>query len=480
MEGSAFMLEQTSHISGSIANIYFACMIFMIILGIINSLYYFSNKSVLSGRLSIMCMCGFVTSYCLFYLSRNQMQQEIIFLGLSFICLSAWMYQSTMGIHLKYESFLLKVFRYVSLSLFVILLVDFINYRTTQHSFLMHPSSGANIFGFKLTWVFVSFVSVTYLFKCYFGFIHTRVVAQQSKVDYSLLVGMITSLLLMANDVLFSLGVEGLVPMACYFYAIEIFRFSIFGQEGSSDRIDYLESELVEASKEVELGNIASQIAHDVRSPLAIISGNSFLIEEVLEDEAIENDRVKKYLNRINDACNRVERIIADYLSLMRREEQGEIQDVDLVKALNIAVQLSSNSLKQHDTTLINEVEPIFVRGYENRLVVSFMNLINNAAQAIEPLDERWVKITSTEDRDRFCIRITDSGHGIPDEIAKKLFVERVTTKEKGIGTGMGLKFVKLAIESCKGEIVLDKSHKHTSFLIYLDKAQSTELKETS
>ena len=91
-----------------------------------------------------------------------------------------------------------------------------------------------------------------------------------------------------------------------------------------------------------------------------------------------------------------------------------------------------------------------------------FMNLINNSLEAIEKLEEKWIKICCEKLSGQVKITFSDSGMGIPEEVAEKIFDASFSTK--GSGSGLGLSFVSSVIKQHLGIIKLNTESKNTCF----------------
>jgi signal transduction histidine kinase len=105
------------------------------------------------------------------------------------------------------------------------------------------------------------------------------------------------------------------------------------------------------------------------------------------------------------------------------------------------------------------------------------LNLLNNAFDAIQSLEEKWIKISFSDIGDWVKIIVTDSGPGIPFDVQMKMMQPFYTTKEIGKGTGLGLSISKGIIERHNGRLYLDNTSPNTQFVIALPKkaAQATE-----
>ena len=93
------------------------------------------------------------------------------------------------------------------------------------------------------------------------------------------------------------------------------------------------------------------------------------------------------------------------------------------------------------------------------------LNLLNNAFDAIENKDEKWVEVQTLQNKNWVEIRVSDCGHGIPKEIQDKILQPFFTTKEVGKGTGLGLSISKGIIESHGGDLTIDNEAKNTTFV---------------
>jgi C4-dicarboxylate-specific signal transduction histidine kinase len=110
----------------------------------------------------------------------------------------------------------------------------------------------------------------------------------------------------------------------------------------------------------------------------------------------------------------------------------------------------------------------IFCRPVEISQVL--LNLINNSFHATYHLSHPWIKIKCIDHPDKYEIRLIDSGEGVPLSIRSKLFQPFFTTKDIGIGTGLGLSTSKGIIEEHMGHLVYVEDAVNTTFTITLPK----------
>ncbi|NNE17608.1 MAG: hybrid sensor histidine kinase/response regulator, partial [Myxococcales bacterium] len=156
-------------------------------------------------------------------------------------------------------------------------------------------------------------------------------------------------------------------------------------------------------------------------------------------------------------------RIIANQITYLTHSGEGvETETVKLQQVLDSAIRMAQPEI-QHRATVVREYEAdsLYIRGPRTRLGQLFLNLIVNAAQAIEPGDRAQnaitIRVRSTEE-DRVCVEVQDTGPGIPSQLLRRIFDPFVTTKPAGRGTGLGLSICRRIVHSLEGTIEI-QSH---------------------
>lgn len=195
------------------------------------------------------------------------------------------------------------------------------------------------------------------------------------------------------------------------------------------------QADLVQAGKLNALGQMSAGISHELNQPLMAIqqfadNGAAFLTRGKSE-KATEN------LGRISEMAARMARIIKN-LRAFARNESEPMGKVDLVQVIRTAVELTEPRLHADGVTLDwhPNTEPVYAWGGEVRLVQVFVNLINNAADAMSNQEERLIRI-AIDNGERLAVTVRDIGPGI--EEPEKLFEPFYTTKAVGSSEGMGL-----------------------------------------
>ena len=196
------------------------------------------------------------------------------------------------------------------------------------------------------------------------------------------------------------------------------------------------QEELVQAGKLSALGQMSAGISHELNQPLMAIqqyaeNGSAFL-------ERGKAERTGENLGRIADMAARMARIIKN-LRAFARNESEPVGRVDLVKVLEDAVELTQARLRECSVRLDWAPQPrgeLFVRGGEVRLTQVFVNLINNAVDAMLDQEERLIRI-GISDGARLAVTVSDIGPGL--KAPEKVFEPFYSTKAVGSSEGMGL-----------------------------------------
>ncbi len=233
-------------------------------------------------------------------------------------------------------------------------------------------------------------------------------------------------------------------------------------------RLEQEKNRSVQAAKMATLGEMASGIAHEINNPLAIINSRLQLLREQFEREGeIDRAKVQTALERTEAMTLRIAKIIQGLKSFARQGENDPKVLVNFKNVLDDTLELCSARLKNRGIDFsVSGLLDIEFNGRGVQISQVLLNLINNAADAIQEADERWIKLMVTVENKQALISITDSGRGIPAEIVEKLMQPFFTTKELGKGTGLGLSISKGIIEDHGGSLSYDASNPNTSFVI--------------
>lgn len=223
---------------------------------------------------------------------------------------------------------------------------------------------------------------------------------------------------------------------------------------------------LAEAHKLASLGRLSAGIVHEINSPIGSIFSNNEVIlrslarlKKILTEQPetatpipqkaldlVDNIASLSEVDRI--ACERIAGIIRS-LKTFARVNENDIQKVNLNDLLRNTVKLTSATFRRRVAFECEFGDFQDVECYPGLLYQVFLNLIVNAAQAIE--DEGTVTIRTRLDGCFAEIEISDDGCGIPPEVQRRIFTAGFTTKPLGEGTGLGLTITREIVEDTHG-----------------------------
>jgi two-component system NtrC family sensor kinase len=189
---------------------------------------------------------------------------------------------------------------------------------------------------------------------------------------------------------------------------------------------------LLQAEKMSAVGQLAGGVAHEINNPL----GGILAFAQLMSREDRSKDDLES-LGLIIDAATRAKRIVESLLRFSRRPKQDERGDVDLSKVAEDAMFLLQSQLKDGKVEVQRKLQPAVCVGNANLLGQILVNLLVNALQAMK--NQGRIVIETASGQGAVLLRVSDSGPGIPPEIASRIFEPFFTTKPEGQGTGLGL-----------------------------------------
>jgi len=211
----------------------------------------------------------------------------------------------------------------------------------------------------------------------------------------------------------------------------QIGRLIIF--DDITDRSE-LERRLVQADKLSSIGLLAAGVAHEVNTPLAVISTYA----QLLAKQVSGDDQKSKLLEKIAKQTFRASEIVNSLLNFSRTSP-AEFDDVDLNKVVIETVSLVSHQLARAKVEVRLNLMPRLpsIKGNAGKLQQVFLNLVLNARDAMETGGNLTITSSATDDSAR--IEVTDTGQGISSENLSRIYDPFFTTKMARKGTGLGL-----------------------------------------
>lgn len=252
-------------------------------------------------------------------------------------------------------------------------------------------------------------------------------------------------------------------------------RYSI-ERKRSEQEIEQMRVLQQNSAKMASLGEMAGGVAHEINTPLGSILLTSQALKGIVSDlDTPSKKTLVEMVDLIEKTTNRISKIVRSLKTFSRGSSDAPFIETRLWEIVDGAVTLCTEKFSQLGVDLkikISESDETKLQCRESEISQVILNLLTNARDAVEPLNDKWVQLDYKNNGNTIQIRITDSGPGIPKEIQDRIFNPFFTSKEIGKGTGLGLSISKGIIESHGGSLTLDTSSPNTTFIINLPKIQ--------
>lgn len=221
---------------------------------------------------------------------------------------------------------------------------------------------------------------------------------------------------------------------------------------------------LVRMDKLATIGTMASGVAHEVLNPLNIIG----TIVQTMEFDT--NSEGKEDLEEILKQVRRASKILNN-LRMFSRPKSQEIVSINIPTLFDEVASLREKDLNLDNIQIERRVEKNLpaIKGDGDQLAQVFLNLINNARDAMESRKAGTILFQAEREGGELVLQLTDDGSGIPKEIQNQIFYPFFSTKEKTKGTGLGLWVTQSIIANHGGTIrVVSEPGKGATFIIRL------------
>jgi PAS domain S-box-containing protein len=246
------------------------------------------------------------------------------------------------------------------------------------------------------------------------------------------------------------------------------------------------ETQLIQAGKMTTLGVMAAGMAHEINQPLNVIQVCAdFFLKMLRKGQKIEAEDLKTMANDIVTNVERASGVIKHVRDFARQSEPVSSR-VNINDPINDVFKVLGHQLKVHDVEVELELDPdvpdIFAE--HNRLEQVFINLVSNAIDAMDEKGnrpeisdkEKRLTIKSFAENGHVCIKVTDTGVGMSEEVKNKIFEPFYTTKKVGKGTGLGVSISYGIIQDYKGSIEIESEiGKGTTFTLTFPKAPEAQ-----
>jgi C4-dicarboxylate-specific signal transduction histidine kinase len=235
-----------------------------------------------------------------------------------------------------------------------------------------------------------------------------------------------------------------------------------------SDEIELRRAAAIEADRLVALGEMASGVAHEINNPNAVIKGNAEILQKEIPQKP-EFEKVHGRLKKIIEMVNRVGQIVQSMRLSARDGSKDELLATSVGEIFADSASLFELRFKNSGVEFRTKIEcdPLSqIKCRRVQLTQVITNLLNNAFDAVEAYEAKWIGLKGTVQEGNLLISITDSGNGIEAGVLAKMFQLFYTTKTVGKGTGLGLSIsTKIALEH-GGSLTYNSKSAHTQFVL--------------
>ncbi|QIG52631.1 sensor histidine kinase [Nordella sp. HKS 07] len=246
-------------------------------------------------------------------------------------------------------------------------------------------------------------------------------------------------------------------------------------RRATEQQLRQTQSDLIQAGKLAALGQMSAALSHELNQPLTAVKtyadNAAILIERNRTAEARDN------VSRISSLADRMASI-SRHLRNFARKPNEQLGPVALADVVRDTLEIVAWRLKAARSEVAVDLgpKPLIVQAGQIRLQQVLVNLISNAADAVEGQAERRIALQARPKDGKVTITIADNGPGIPDAIAPRIFDPFFTTKGVGRGLGLGLSISYNIIKDFGGDLtVMNQLEGGAVFTITLDEASSSQ-----
>lgn len=297
--------------------------------------------------------------------------------------------------------------------------------------------------------------------------------------------------------------VQDVTELASYYQAQKILSEQLEQEHSAlsllNKKLEAAQNQLLQSEKMAAIGQLAAGVAHEINNPIGFVNSNLQSLQDYSNKLlklvsfyqkltqkigsppyfALEQDMLKRHQFKfigsdlpdlINESIEGLDRVavIVKSLKSFSHVDSSEWQYADVIDGIENTLKIAANQIKYKAIVLRNfqdNLPELYCQPMQLNQV--FLNLLVNAAQAIEDRGEISIDVSASDTE--FIIVIRDTGSGIAAQDLRKIFEPFYTTKPVGMGTGLGLSLSYSIVQKHKGEIkVFSAVGEGTSFTVIL------------
>lgn len=240
------------------------------------------------------------------------------------------------------------------------------------------------------------------------------------------------------------------------------------------DEFDLIKDDLNNMAKELSKSEMLkndfiANVSHEIKTPLSVINNYA----KLLNNQSLSNEDKKKYLDNLQNACNKLSNLVTNILKLNKLENQRLIPEF---KKFNLSESLINQIVQYEEIIEKKEIElncdieeDIYITSEESYLELIWNNLMSNAIKFTEKKGK--INISLKKINDRYYVRVSDTGCGMDQETGTHIFDKfyQGDTSHSKEGNGLGLSLVKKVIDVLGGSISVESEvGKGTTFIVMI------------
>lgn len=205
-----------------------------------------------------------------------------------------------------------------------------------------------------------------------------------------------------------------------------------------------------QSDKIAAMGSLLAGVAHELNNPLSVVVAYSAMLADMADSPA-----VKQRAHKVNAAAERCARVVKSFLAMVR-QKPPQRQPTDLNQLVNGACDMLAYGLRSAGVQVIRKLDPALplIEADQDLFSQVIANLLVNAQQALtDRPGERTIWIETQGAGDAAILEVSDSGPGIPRDVAARIFEPYFTTKPAGVGTGLGLSICRSVVQAHGGRL---------------------------
>ncbi len=242
-----------------------------------------------------------------------------------------------------------------------------------------------------------------------------------------------------------------------------------------SERVDFerkINEERAQAifsGRMAALEEMAAGIGHEISNPLAVLSAVGHKLSMSAKKGPVSGEIMLTEVSRLQTHVERIAGIIRGLRAVAVNDDTAPMAAIGVSEIIDNIQVIARARFNTEGIRLEFVCDPSLVlQCRRTKISQVLLNLLNNAADAVAKLPEKWVQVDCCEKGGFIEVRVTDSGKGIPPHIAARLMEPFFTTKGRGKGTGLGLSISLSIAQEHGGSLILDTSSQNTSFVLRL------------